>query len=382
MVRARVPVMPMVKADAYGLGAVPVARALESLAPWGYGVATVDEGAELRAAGIERPILVFTPILPADMESAHTARLTPVLGGEDAITAWDRVTAGSPWHLMIDTGMSRSGVSWDAIGALRTVLAAAPPAGACTHFLAADRADGSHERQVVRFNSALAALPRRPGVLHAENSPAIERLADASPWTVARPGVFLYGVASRRPAPSERASIGERDQPHETPAVTTPSDPADAILVPEAVVALRGRVVDLRTIEAGETVSYGGTFRADSRRRIATVPVGYADGYRRAFGNRAHALVHGQLVAVVGVVTMDMTMLDVTDVSCVIGDQVTLLGPERMGEEPGSPADVTRPATSAIDLVAAAGAAGLSPYEVLTGLRLRLPRVYVGAPAA
>ena len=128
-------------------------------------------------------------------------------------------------------------------------------------------------------------------------------------------------------------------------------------------------------------MSYGGTFRADRRRRIATVPVGYADGYRRAFGNRARALVHGQLVEVVGVVTMDMTMLDVTDVACAIGDQVTLLGPEPTRGASG-PADSARPAVPGIDLVTAAGAADISPYELLTGLRLRLPLVYVGAPAA
>jgi alanine racemase len=134
----------------------------------------------------------------------------------------------------------------------------------------------------------------------------------------------------------------------------------------------------MRTIEAGDTVSYWGTYRAPGRRRIATVPVGYADGYRRAFGNMGHAILRGSRVPVVGVVTMDMTMLDISDVACTIGDVVTLLGPAPGAAQPG-----THPATAAgIDLLDAARSAGLSPYELLTGLRLRLPRVHVGVPDA
>ena len=137
-------------------------------------------------------------------------------------------------------------------------------------------------------------------------------------------------------------------------------------LTPQPVVAVRARVVEIRTIAAGETVSYGGTWRAPDTRRIATLPLGYADGYRRALGNHAHVLVHGRRAPVVGVVTMDMTMVDVTDAPCEVGDVVTLLG--RDGGE-------------AIDVMQLAAAGSLSPYELLTGLRLRLPRRYTGQEA-
>src|SRR5919202_5338684 len=114
---ARVPLLPMIKADAYGLGAVAAARALEPLEPWGYGVATVAEGAELRAAGIERPLVVFTPLLREEFDAVRAARLTPVLGTRGAIAAW--TAGGGAWHLGVDTGMGRAGARWDGVGALR-----------------------------------------------------------------------------------------------------------------------------------------------------------------------------------------------------------------------------------------------------------------------
>ncbi len=355
--RAGVPILPMVKADGYGLGAVAVARALDRLSPWGYGVATVEEGVELRAAGIDRPMLVFTPILEADIADTRDARLTPVLGSGAMIAAWAAATGNADWHLAIDTGMARSGVQWDEIGPLRDVLRAAPPAGACTHFHSADRDDDTDTQQLRRFASALDALPARPPILHAENSAAIERLERPSAWTFVRPGVFLYGVASRV-APAG----GPRQRP---------------VLVSEPVVSLHARIAELRTIGAGETVSYGGTHTARAPARIATVPVGYGDGYRRAFGNVGAALVRRHRVPVVGMVTMDMTLLDVTGIACEIGDIVTLLGRAAATVPVTEPTTVPPEPRPVVDLVGAARDAGLSPYEVLTGLRVRLPRVYV-----
>jgi len=327
----------MIKADAYGLGAVAVAGALEVLDPWGYGVATVDEGAELRAAGVDRPIVVFTPLMFEDFPAARDARLTPALGRADAIRRWAEEGGGS-WHLGIDTGMSRAGVQWRHVGALRDVLTAHPPEGAFTHFHSAERNDGTREEQERRFERALADLPAPPRVLHAENSPAVERRAP-SPWSVVRPGVFLYGVGSG----------------------------PGAALAPEPVLHVRARVVDLRTVPDGETVSYDGTWRAAGDRRIATVAAGYADGYRRSLGNRGTALVRGEAAPVAGLVTMDMTMLDVTDLACDIGDVVTLVG---------------RDGRRLLDVEGVARAADVSPYELLTGFRLRMPRVYVESDAA
>ena len=328
--------LPMVKADAYGLGAVRVACALQELEPWGFGVATVLEGDELRRAGIQRPIIVFTPLLPYDFDAARRARLTPALGDAASIRVWQRFRL--PWHLAVDTGMNRAGVSWREVGALHELIAAAPPQGVFTHFHSAERNDGSRRQQEERFQAVLAALPARPEMVHAENSPAASRRhashASHARWTVARPGVFLYGVG-----------LG-----------------AGAEIVPEPVVTVRARVVDLRTIERGDTVSYGATFRAERPTRIATLAIGYADGYRRALSNIGTVLIRGRKAPVTGNVTMDMTMCDVTEIECEVGDVATLVG--RDGGE-----------LLTIENVAETG--GISPYELLTGLRSRLPRRYV-----
>ena len=330
--RAGVPLLAVIKADGYGLGAVRVAGALEPLAPWGFGVATVAEGLELRAAGVTRPILVLSPVVPDEYASMREAMLRPSLGSAASIAQWTS-RGRLPWHLAIDTGMNRAGVSWQRAGDLSDVLRAAPPEGAYTHFHSADLNDGSVAEQVGRFRCALDTLPARPRYLHAENSPAIER-GVASPWDLARPGVFLYGV-------------GGGD---------------GATLVPEPVAHLRARVIDVHTVEDGESVSYGATWRARGTRRVATLGVGYADGYRRASSNRGVALIGGRRVPVAGIVTMDMVMLDVTDIACEIGDVATLIG--RDGGELLTVDDVARTAE-------------LLSYELLVGLKLRVPRVYV-----
>jgi len=326
--------LPMVKADAYGLGAVRVACALQELDPWGFGVATIAEGDELRHAGVDLPIIVFTPLLTEDFDAARRARLTPALGDAESIRAWRQT--GLPWHLAIDTGMSRAGVSWRDVAALHDAIAAAPPEGVFTHFHSAERDDGSRREQEERFVRVLDALPAQPSMVHVENSPAALHRGAAyhRRWTIARPGVFLYGVG-----------FG-----------------AGAELTPDPVVALRARVVDVRTIEPGDSVSYGGTFRAERRTRIATLAAGYADGYRRAFSNIGTALIRGRRARVAGNVTMDMTMVDVTDTPCELGDVATLIG--RDGDE-----------LLTFNDVAAVGA--ISPYELLTGLRSRLPRRYM-----
>jgi alanine racemase len=332
--RAGVPLLPMVKADAYGLGMLPVARALERLDPWGYGVASVPEGEGLRAAGVARPVLVCTPLLPSELPRARAAGLTPSLHRADDVHAWAALGGGA-WHLSIDTGMARAGVRWDALDdALRSAVAAHPPAGAYTHFHSADTDDASRAEQEGRFRSVIAALPARPPLLHAENSPGVERAGRASAWDLARPGVFLYGVS------------------------------AGAVIEPEPVAHLRARVVDVRDLRDGETVSYGASWTARGPRRIATASAGYADGYRRALSNVGRALLGGRPVPVAGRVTMDMTMLDVTGVPCAVGDAVTLLG--RDGDAVLTAAEV-------------AADGGLSPYELLTGLRGRVPRLYQDA---
>ena len=329
--RAGVPLLPMVKSDAYGLGVREVVPVLETVKPWGYGVATVREGAELRDLGVTRPVLVFTPILREDFDEVRRFSLTPTFGDSERIFAW-HTSGGGTWHLAIDTGMNRAGISWKRIGELRDDLLIAPPEGAFTHFHSADANDGSLELQQQRFREAIAALPVRPKYLHAENSPAILRQAP-SPWDLARPGVALYGV-------SEGSGAGA---------------------TPNGVASLHARIVEVREVEPGDTVSYGATWRAEGRQRIATVSAGYADGIRRSLSNKGVAIVNNQYVPIAGVVTMDMTMLDVTGVECNVGNVATFLG--HMG-------DLELP------IAEVAEHSGLSPYELLVGLRLRAARVY------
>ena len=330
--RSGVPLLGVIKADGYGLGAIRVANALEPLDPWGFGVAAVAEGVELREAGVSRPILVLSPALPDEYETIRRAKLRPSLGTPSDIAGWMR-SGGGPWHLSIDTGMSRAGMQWTDVASSARDIADAEPEGAYTHFHSADCNDGSVAEQSRRFRSALATLPRRPRLLHAENSPAVER-GGRSEWDLVRPGVFLYGVGSG----------------------------TGATLWPEPVASLRARVVEIRMIDDGESVSYTCTWHASGQRRIATLGIGYADGYRRALINRGIALVRGKRVPIVGIVTMDMVMVDVTGVDCEVGDVATLLG--RDGED-----EIT------IEELGRTGE--LLTYEILVGLKLRAPRVYV-----
>ena len=324
--------LPMVKADAYGLGVGPVVNALRDLDPWGFGIATVAEGEELRTLGYDGRIVLFTPVLDEDLERAEAANLTPALGSPQTIDAWVSRT-NAPWHLAIDTGMSRAGASWREVYELAALTAQHPPEGVFTHFHSAELDDGTMAAQEERFAVALGRLSVKPKLIHTDNSAALARHGKTGRDLV-RPGIFLYGVGS---GPT-------------------------AAVQPEPVVSLRARVVEVRAVEPGDTVSYDATFSAKRKTRLATVAVGYADGYPRALGNVAKVSVRGRLAPVAGVVTMDMTMVDVTDISCEVGDAVTLIG---------------RDGPNLITADGLAASAGLSAYEMLTGFRSRITRQYV-----
>ena len=177
---------------------------------------------------------------PVTSTARSRADLTPTLGEVEGITRWQET--GLPWHLAIDTGMSRAGVPWNHIGDLRDVISRGAPEGVFTHFHSAELKNGTREAQEKRFDEAVAALPVRPRYVHAENSPAVQHRTP-SRWSFARSGVFLYGVTSG----------------------------VDPHIAPEPVASVRARIVDLRTIADGETVSYGGTFTAKGERSIATL---------------------------------------------------------------------------------------------------------------
>jgi alanine racemase len=329
--RAAVSLIPMVKADAYGLGAVEVARALEAERPVAFGVATLAEALELRAAGIVADIMVFTPMRPDEFAQARAAGLVLALDNPTDATSWAEL--GGRWHLAIDTGMARVGVDWRDDATVQAMAGVATrPEGVFTHFHSAEMEIGSVERQEERFATVLTHLDFRPRFVHAENSAALLRRG-ASRYDCARPGVALYGI-----------TVGP------------------AIERPLPVATLQSRVVSVRSVTEGDTVSYGATWCADGPRRIATVALGYADGYPRGAGESRLALVNGSRVPVVGHVTMDMLMCDVTGVPVDVGDSVILIG-----------------ADEELSVLALADRLARSPYEVLTGLRSRSRRTYLAA---
>lgn len=341
--RAGVPLVVMVKANAYGVGAVMVSRALGvpfdrtpagPEAPWGLGIASLDEAAELREAGCRGRILCLTPLLAAELARAHALGVRPALHRESDIRTWVAAGQGGeprPYHLAIDTGMARAGVRWDQVAVLCPVLREHPPEGVFTHFHSADEDIDSRDEQEARFVDAMLALGDAlpAGVLrHSDNSAGIASRTRHSPGALARPGIAAYGGMF-----SELLGL-------------------------QQVVHLRARVIDVRDVAAGETVSYGATWTAERATRIATLSAGYADGYRRHLSNRGEVLIGGVRCPVAGRVTMDMTLADVTGVPCAVGDVATLIGTDGA-------------ATLSTEQVAAV--ADLSPYELLVGLALRVP---------
>jgi len=324
--------LPVVKANAYGVGAVAVSKALEVLEPWGYGVATVDEGAELRAAGIDRPVVVFMPVQPALFDQLDRFRLTPVLGDQAAIGEWT-ARGERPFHLEIDTGMGRSGVRWDEIERVRAAADTPSLEGCYTQFHSAERENGSRELQLARFLQAVAQLPRRPALLHVANSAAALR-GERFAFDLIRPGAFLYGGSAGTELPT-----------------------------PLPVVSVRARVLAVRRVATGESVSYGALWTAPAATRVATLGIGYADGVRRSLGvsGRGAALVGGGRCRFVGAVTMDLTMVEIGDRPVAVGDIATLIGEAEGGR---------------ITLEEYASWGDELHREVLTSLGARLPRVY------
>jgi len=330
--------LPIVKANAYGVGAVAVSEALERLdpAPWGYGVATIPEGAELRAAGITRPILVLLPARPELFDSVHELRLTPVLDEARAIHEWTaRGARGGAFHLEIDTGMGRTGVRWDEIDDLADALDTPYLDGCFTQLHSAERPppDATADRQLERFLAAVGRLARRPPLLHVANSAAALRDRKFA-LDLVRPGIVLYGGAA-----------------------------GEGLAAPRPVVTVRARVVSVRRLPAGESVGYGASWVAARETTVATLGIGYADGVRRGLGEsgRAHVLLHGRRCPVIGHVTMDLMMVDAGTGPVAVGDLATIIGTD---------GDRT------IALQEFAAWAGALSYEVLTGLGPRLPRIY------
>jgi alanine racemase len=345
-------VMAVVKANAYGHGAVACARRLAREGADWFGVALPEEGIELRSADITQPVLCLAGFWPGQAAACIQHNLTPVVYRLDVIEALNQAAANAgviaDVHVKVDTGMGRLGIRFDELSEFVERLAQFRNVridGIMSHLAAAD--DTSCEPlthdQIQRFEDAVVVFRDhgyRPTHLHLANSAGLFGHREA--WgNMVRPGGVLYGLW--------------RD-------VLTPS--ADPGLLP--VMSLHSRVSLLKWVPAGETIGYGCTFEASRRSLIATVPVGYHDGYMRGLSNRAHVIVRGVYAPVVGRVSMDLTLIDVTNVAEVeLDDQVTLLGWNRQQVELSIPAE---------DL---ARIVGTLSYEVTCGVSERVPRVYV-----
>jgi alanine racemase len=339
-------VMAIVKANAYGHGAVETAQALARQGIGRFAVASLDEGIVLRQAGLSGSVVVLGALFEEQVSDLVAHRLTPVVSDGRILPALAKAArshpAPYPIHLKVETGMGRLGFSPEGLlSLLDNPLLRSPlqVEGMMTHLADADGADSDFTgRQLGAFWTMLEQIRQRGlsiPLVHAANSAAIVRFPDAH-FSLVRPGIMLYGY-------------------HTLPAsVSTPD------LTP--VLSLRTTIVQLRTIPRGGTVSYNRTFVAQRPTRIAVLPIGYADGYSRRLSHRGSVLIQGRRAPIVGLVCMDMIMVDVTDLSPVpVGETVTLIG-QQGGESIW--------ANEVADWI------GTIPYEVLCGIGSRVPRLY------
>jgi alanine racemase len=338
----------VVKADAYGHGAVPVAKRLEELGADFLGVARVEEGIELRKGGIKKSILVLSGVYQEEVEEVLAYKLTPLvyrLETAEALSA----AAGKrgkkiPVHIKVDTGMGRIGVLAEEAPAFADRVRKFENLkieGIASHLSTADEGNTSFtEEQLKRFARSIEEMKKLaidPPLCHIANSAALVNLP-AAHFSLVRPGIMLYGSY---PSPSLKAKVSLRQ-----------------------VMSWRSRIADLRKLPPGYPISYGRTFITRRPSFIAAIPVGYADGYNRLFSNRGEVLIKGMRAPVVGRVCMDWTMVDVTAVTGVeVGEEVVLMGsqsgqeitPEEMG-----------------------GWIGTISYEILCSVGKRVPRIYKG----
>jgi len=345
-------VLAVVKADAYGHGAIEASRTFVDAGAWGLAVSLVEEGVELREGGVEGPILVLGGVLPHSADVIVHRALIPVVWSSDHLQVLASAVRRSGMgplrvHVKVDTGMSRLGVLPEDLPELIDWFCADEGQslqldGLMTHFACADDIDDdvTSLRQIAAFRGCVASLSARgliPNLIHASNSAGLVRFHDAH-FDMVRPGIVLYGSSS-------------------SPAVALPGL--------RLAMSVRSRILGLRALPRSTRVSYGGRDRLSRDSILAIVPVGYADGYPRNMTGRAQMLVRGHRCRVVGTITMDVCMLDVTDIPAVrVGEEVTLLGDQGL---------------ETIDLHEMADWAATIPYEITCGISKRVPRHFVNA---
>jgi len=356
-VGAGVTICAVVKADGYGHGAVECARALESEAAKWLGVTDAAEGLALRGAGVTARILLMTGIWKGEEDGIVAHNLTPTIWEPWHIELLERAARKRqgdlplhrlPVHLKIDTGMNRLGASKEALPRLCEMLVKCEHLtleGVSTHFASAEVLDSEDAvRQMKCFEEGLAVLRNyglRPPLVHMGNSAAMS--ARPETWkTMVRPGIALYGYSLAFTRGGKPAAV--------------------ASLALKPVLAWKTRVLTVKDVAPGEAIGYMGTFVAKTQSRIAVLPVGYADGYPRLLSNRARVIVRGEYAPVVGRVSMDLTIVDVSHIRDIaVGDEVVLIGKGN---------------SKSVDAVELARWCESVPYEILCGLSQRVPRVY------
>lgn len=345
--------MAVIKADAYGHGAVPMAQCLAACGVDWFGVATVEEALELRAAGIDQPVLLLGGLYMSDPADLIEYRLTPSVSSTARLDTYAdcarRYAKPLEFHLKVDTGLGRLGLPLDRLQAFVEHYREFPGLqlkGFFTHLACAeDLVSSQTDEQFQRFHNALQqlrALGVDPDWVHVSNSAAL--LASRSfPENLVRIGALLYGYC--------------------LPLVLPPATEPSSLPAFEPILSFKSRVVFLKDVPSGTPLGYGPAFHTRRPSRIATVPVGYADGLSRGLSNRGFAIVRDRRARIVGSISMDLSLLDVTDIPGVnVGDEVILIG---------------RSEHSSITTLEIAQLLDTVPYEVLCSIGKRVPRLYV-----
>ena len=346
--KAGLPVMAIVKADAYGHGAIQVARLLKDKCAF-FGVSSMLEAMELRRAGLDNPILIlgYTPV-SAFPTAVRNGIRPSIFHYEDALalsrTAVELGVSKAPFHFALDTGMSRIGFQATTAAADQCARIARLPGifaeGLFTHFATADSADLSRSQKQAelfyRFDSMLRDRGVEIPIRHLDNSAGI--LNFSHPCEMVRSGIITYGLYPSDEVDRSRLAL--------TPALSW-----------------QCRITHLKLLEAGREISYGGTFVTTRPTMVATIPVGYADGYRRSLSGKFHVLIHGKEAPILGRVCMDQLMVDVTHIpETRLEDTVILIG--KSGD-------------AQITVEQLAAAADSFNYELVCGISRRVPRIYV-----
>ena len=373
-VGAGVKVMAVVKANAYGHGAIECARRLATEGADWFGVAMPEEGIELRAARLTQPILCLSGFWEGQQSACIQHHLVPVVYRVDMIEALDQaaLTAGvvADVHVKIDTGMGRLGVRFDQVSEFAAALKRFKRIrvdGLMTHLAAAD--DPSCEpltsHQIQRFEQAVDVFRERgynPAYRHLANSAGV--FDQPSAWgNMVRPGGVLYGLW-RDILPPVRTGSGSDRLEMSFKSEESMKNDSDFTYNFKPVMSVRSRISLLKWVPQGETIGYGCTYEASRKTLVATLPIGYNDGYLRGLSNRGRVIVRGTYASVIGRVSMDLTLVDVTSVLGVeLGDVVTLLGHDD--------GDLSVPAEDVAKTV------GTLSYEVTCGISDRVPRIYI-----